>query len=134
MKTLLMRLSALILLILIAAGNAQISAAQSPVPRDSDFSWLNGNWASRTGTLTMDIKVVNGNELVGSAWFEYRPGRFGKGQLQGKVHDDVIQISVIWEETGTSGSYEFRKQEDGWLHGTITAGNNVGRGVRLRKS
>lgn len=132
MKTLIRRLWTLILLILIATGNAQLSAAQSPIPGDSDFSWLNGNWASRTGILTMDIKVINGKELVGSASFNYGGG-WALGQLQGKVHDDVIQISVIWQR-GTSGSYEFRKQEDGSLLGAITAGNDLGRTVSMRKS
>jgi len=132
MKTSIRRLWALILLVLIAAGNTHLSAAESPTPGGADFSWLNGNWASRTGILTMDIKVVKGNELVGSASFNYGGG-WASGQLQGKVHDDVIQISVVWQR-GTSSSYEFRKQEDGSLLGTITAGNDLGRTVRLRKS
>ncbi|KKT17644.1 MAG: hypothetical protein UV98_C0004G0012 [Parcubacteria group bacterium GW2011_GWB1_43_6] len=99
--------------VLLAAG----SAAEYQ-PGDPKYSGLNGKWENRSKVMLIELKVVNGNELVGFSTLRYSQPRPGEtyGPLQGKIIDDeTIEFSVAWPR-GTN-SYVLKKQEDGSLLG-----------------
>ncbi len=104
-------------------------AAQSEEQGDPRYEWLNGKWESRTKVFSAEFKVVNRDALIGEATMH--SGRV-TGPLRGKIIDDnTIQFNVDWSQRTTE--YDFRKQDDGSLRGTITKGRDVGTTIRLRK-
>lgn len=117
-----------IVVLLLATGSAT-AQSQQPQPGDPKYSWLNGKWENRSKVQLIELRVINGNELVGSSTLQYsdpRPGEV-QGPLQGKIIDDeTIEFGVAWPRGTTN--YVLKRQVDGSLlgpHPTL-AGRRLG--------
>src|SRR3989344_8150871 len=84
------------------------------LPGNPDYNWLNGKWFAVRGssgwTTELDLRVVDGNKVIGTNIQTGSNGRQGFGDVNGMVEDDKVSIEVYLPRSGNTHTYTlFRK-------------------------
>ena len=79
-----------------------------------NYNWLNGKWFAVRGssgwTTELDLRVVDGNKVIGTNIQTGSNGRQGFGDVNGMVEDDKVSIEVYLPRSGNTHTYTlFRK-------------------------
>lgn len=75
-------------------------------PGNPEYSWLNGKWsgpAPAGGILQMDLKVINGNQIVGSG--HVRTGGTKRGarpSITGTVNNNQVELELFYPRTNNT--------------------------------
>jgi len=96
--------------------SAVVAAEQ---PGNPAYIWLNGKWtgpAPGGGTLEMELRVVNDNQITGSA--RIAGGRKGYSpSVSGSVNNDKVQLELYNPSSGNNVKFDLSSVE-GILKGT----------------
>lgn len=105
------RLVAVVLSLLCSSAVLMSSVSAAEQPGDSTHSWLNGRWtgpAPGGGSLEMDIRVVNQNQIKGTA--RIAGGRRGYNpSVSGTVNGDRIQLELYNPGSGNNVKFDLTR-------------------------
>ncbi len=101
---------------------ATVAVAQEQ-PGNPDYNWLNGKWrgpALAGGTLEMELRVVNDNEVKGSGAIRVGPKGTVKPLITGVVQGDKVNLVTSYPGgreykyrfTYTDGKLRLKRKDD----------------------
>lgn len=93
-------------------GFVGCATAQQNQAEASNYGWLNGTWegpAPSGGTLRMHLRVVNGNEIEGTATVIEVRG--SSAAVWGSVSGDKVKLEFLWGN-GDTVKYRLSLKDD----------------------
>lgn len=115
----------LILVIGIVVMIGASCATTTRLPGSSEHSWLNGKWFAERGggwTTELDLRVVDGNKVIGTNIQTSPDGRQGLGNVSGMVEGDKVSFEVYFPHSGNTYTYTLLRK-GGVLDGRSTTGH-----------
>jgi len=85
------------------------------LPGSPDHNWLNGKWFAQRGsgwTTELDLKVVDGNKIVGTNTQTSPEGKQGLGDINGEVEGDKVSFKVYFPHSGNTYTYTLLRNGD----------------------
>src|SRR3989338_4992706 len=94
------------------------------LPGNPNYNWLNGRWLAHidSGWITeLDLRVVDGNKVIGTNIQTSPDGRWGLGDVSGKVESDKVDFEVYFPHLNSTYTYTLLRKGDA-LEGRSTTG------------
>lgn len=98
------------------------------LPGNPDHDWLHGRWFThRTSgwTTELNLRVVDGNIVVGTNIQTAPDGRRGTGDVRGGVEGERINFEVYFPHSGNTYTYTLFRKSNVLLEGKSTTGNVI---------
>ena len=101
------------------------------LPGNPNYNWLNGRWLAHrdSGWITeLDLRVVDGNKVIGTNIQTGPDGRRWFGDVSGMVEGNKVSFEVYLPRSGNTHTYTLLRKES-VLDGRSTTGS-----VSLKKA
>lgn len=114
-----------VLLVGVMAITLVSAGCATHLPGNSEHSWLNGKWFAQRGagwTTELRLEVVDGNTVIGTNIQIAPDGKWGTGDVRGKVEGEKVNFEVYFPHSGNTYTYTLLRQGN-TLQGRSTAGS-----------
>ncbi len=103
-----------------------LGGCSTHLPGNPDYNWLNGKWFGVRGgsgwTTELDLRVVDGDKVIGTNIQTGPDGRQWFGDINGKVEGDKVNLEVYLLSSGNTHTYTLLRKSN-VLDGRSTTGN-----------
>jgi hypothetical protein len=100
------------------------------LPGNPTHSWLNGKWYAQraSGWITeLRLEVVDGNTIIGTNIQTAPDGRWGAGNVRGKIEGGELNFEVYFPHSGDTYTYTLLRK------GAVLDGRSSTGSVTLEK-
>ncbi|MDO8728821.1 MAG: hypothetical protein Q7K26_02895 [bacterium] len=97
------------------------------LPGNPTHDWLNGTWMTHRAsgwTTELRLEVVDGNTVIGTNIQTAPDGKWGSGDVRGKVENDKVSFEVYFPHSGRTYTYALIRKGD-TLEGRSSTGSVI---------